>query len=1026
MRLTALICVIFAGTLRLEPCIVRPTFSYPPAVQQSQQHFPIVESRELSNKLVRGCDPLPSGQTIKSVIRSLPSRCFAVEVRPDEATQLIMDQPEDLEFHVRSSKAEIVIDGFEIENETATLQSPGLYRVEVRKVAPSARTVTFSMSRRPLPLQKAVAWQEAEIWATISKRSGKSEDIERSLKLWTDLGETGSIARTHLKEGLLMWSKPDFGAARAAFEKALELCRSIADPRCAAEAEGDSGAASRRLGDLERAEQRIEEAANDLHGLPNVEMEEAHNRSNLGLLFWESGDFNQAISTHDKARLILSGRSRKGYGIALNNLGLCYQSLGEYEKARLYFKAALIQFARSKSFPDTAKARMNLGRNYMLQGELRRAQTLLAQTLESSVTLKDPPTRADILRNLGQTFWREGKTDEARLRFEEALKIDREDGDRRGESSALHYLGLEAEKAGDISVARDLLQQAFEIRRECGLRDDAAESLFALASLEYNAGKLDAARDRAGEALKLLELVRNQVPGPALQASFYARKRQFFDLLVDIAMAPGTPEADAAGLLAAERGRSRALMDLLAERDLLKQIPADLKKRRDNIQKQLDYLSEILSKPGGSKNAELRERVQRLLAEDEGIQASIRELVSGEKLSQPLTNVTELQRQYLPPDSMVIEYSLGAQHSYMWLIEADRIRAFSLPPAAMIEAEARPAIQWFGEVQERQRSPDKQAAFVRAMKKLSTTLLGNLSGIQLPQRLILVPDGVLYRIPFADLKLPTASEPLGLSYDLVQVPSAAYLTVGRHPLPVAQFPQAILAIVDPVFSANDPRVHRRSRRSNSRLDLPRLVFTYEVPVIQSRTALNRHTILRSFDASRAKVAELPLADFAVLHFSTHAEIDDNIPELSTLVLSMIDRAGWPANGLLLPYELAQFPLNGSIVVLSACDTALGKQMPGEGMAGLTSSLLYAGASQLVVTLTKVDDEASSYFFSRVYSRFLTGSTNMEHSITLARRKMARSGRFSDPYYWAPFVVIGRPTDALDSRKSDSSSSSRRE
>jgi len=101
------------------------------------------------------------------------------------------------------------------------------------------------------------------------------------------------------------------------------------------------------------------------------------------------------------------------------------------------------------------------------------------------------------------------------------------------------------------------------------------------------------------------------------------------------------------------------------------------------------------------------------------------------------------------------------------------------------------------------------------------------------------------------------------------------------------------------------------------------------------------------------------------------------------------------------------------VVLSACDTALGKQVLGEGLMGFSSSLLYAGGSQLVLALTKIDAEASSQFLSDVYRYYLPGNNSMEHSITLARRTMAHSGRFSDPYYWASFVVIGRPTDTAN-------------
>src|SRR5262249_49885994 len=151
--------------------------------------------------------------------------------------------------------------------------------------------------------------------------------------------------------------------------------------------------------------------------------------------------------------------------------------------------------------------------------------------------------------------------------------------------------------------------------------------------------------------------------------------------------------------------------------------------------------------------------------------------------------------------------------------------------------------------------------------------------------------------------------------------------------------------------------------------------------------------LRSFAASRTGLAHIHPEYYAILHFSTHALIDDRVPELSRIVLSLVNQSGCPVDGYLHPYQLAQLHLDGSIVVLSACDTALGKQVMGEGMVGFSSSLLHAGASELVLTLTAVDAEASSYFLTDVYRRFLKGTTNMEHSMTLARRTMMHSRRF---------------------------------
>jgi CHAT domain-containing protein/Tfp pilus assembly protein PilF len=813
----------------------------------------------------------------------------------------------------------------------------------------------------------------------------------------------------------MLSKQSDPAGARVAYEKALELCGANFDTRCSAEAENNSGQMSSRLADFNNAQQRLEEAAKDWRKLADRE-NEGVTLSNLGLMLWQAGDFEQAIAFLNQAGELLRSRSTKGYGKALNNLSLCYQSLAEYERARGYFKSAASALERSKSLPDLVRTRINLGRNYMLDGDLQRAQRILESAAAEADKLSNLQTRADALRNLAQNLWRMGQLEPARARLELALEADRFDGDRRGQSSALHYLGLIAEKSGDTAMARSLLTQAIDLRREVGLRDDATESLFELASLEYHAEHLDAARDFTEQALTLIESVRSHAPNPTLRASYYSRKRRFFDLLVEIAMTPSNLNATADGLLAAERGRSRALMDLLASGSVLGPLPEDVAERHTNNQRQLDYLSNLLSSTPPDKDTDLRLRFQKLLDDDEALKDLIRGSLATQKLLQPLKSIEELQRELLSAESALLEYHLGARQSYLWCIDAHQIQVFTLPSAATIESEARPVVDGFGHILERRRSPSQRVAYNRALKKLSATLLGQLSTIHLPERLILVPDGVLHRVPFAALRLPDGVERLGLAHDLVQIPSATYLVVGAQPRPIQKFPQTILAITDPVFSANDPRVTgNRSQSQAANTDLARLPFDYEIETIESRVPRSRFRILRGFAASRATLRHLRTEDFGVLHFSTHALIDDRIPERSWIALSRVDRAGHPVEdmGLLHPYQLAQFHLSSSIVVLSACDTALGKQVLGEGLMGFSSSLLYAGGSQLVLTLTEVDGEASSRFLRNVYRQYLPGNNSMEHSITIARRAMAGSLRFSDPYYWASFIVIGRPANTAN-------------
>jgi CHAT domain-containing protein/tetratricopeptide (TPR) repeat protein len=913
-----------------------------------------------------------------------------------------------------------VVDGFDFGAETLTIVLPGKYRIEVRNIDPLFPSFSiFSMSRHAVALQQGSLWRAAEASATESKRTGKLSDITASLSRWKELNDVSAVARTYIMQGDAVRASDNFHGAREAYEEALRLCGS--DLRCAAEAANNSGSSSSRIGDLEAASQRLREAAAYWRGIFH-RLYEGRTLLNLGFLYWQSGDYEHAIEFLDQARHILEGRDASAYAQVQNNLGLCYQSLSEYEKSIAYFQPALAGFVARHEQRYAIRARFNLGRSYMLLGKLAIARDNFEHALGEAERISDLSAKAFVLDNLGQVLLKLRRWDEARTKLEQALTLHRSLRARRGEAIALHYLGIEAGERGDNEAARQSLTAAARIRQESGLRDDASESVFALAELEYRAGNFSTARELSGQAIALIETLRSKVPSPSLRASYYSRKRRFFDLLIDIAMAPANPADAGEGFLAAEQAHGRSVLDLIAQGAVGGKLSREQFDRRTAIRRQLAVLAQRLTDPDpprpneaarlaqDAKREGLRQNIQLLLGDDNQLDAEIRKALHLSALGRPLGSVAELQAS-LPTDSALLEYYLGERQSYLWLVLRESVQSFRLPPRSTIETLASRTANRFGQILDRRRSPQLQAAFEADLRRLSGVLLGSLRDTPLPARLILVLDGALHRVPMAALRLPNARESLGLSFDLVQAPSAAYLLAGRPPRPASSYPGAVLALADPVFSATDPRVNATAgSAATPRSNLPRLAFTAELDVLAARLSPTRLRVLKGFDAAPASLRRLKLGDFAVLHWSTHAFIDDRIPELSRVALSMVDRHGKPVDGYIRPHDFADFRLDGSIVVLSSCETALGKEVLGEGLAGFSSSLLSAGASQLVVALTKVDAEASSVFFAETYRRFFGPQpAGMEHALTEARRTLARSARWSDPYYWASFTIVGTPT-----------------
>jgi len=964
--------------------------------------------------LMGRCIELPTGQTLRCNLSSARPGCFLVKIEKGDAARLLVEQPVDLAISVTGPR-QFVADSFEFGFETATLAEPGNYTITLKPVEPTTKLLHLVMSASALPLQQALEWSAAEEMATRGKRNADAKQLLSALSLWNRLSDGSAAARTHLLLGDISFNR-DREAALGHYEEGRRLCLEARDTRCAAEAENNGGLVSQRLGDFDTADRRLKEALDGWRSISDP-LSQGRTLSNLGWLYWQSGDMQSAIAFFARARPLLQDRDPVGYAKVLNNLGLCYQSAAEFSTARNYFAQANAAFLRHASHRDAIRSRLNLGRNELLVRAASAIATLTAAESDAERS-GDSAVVADARNNLGQALIDRGQPQQAQLKLEQALEIDTRLGDRRAMASDLHYLGVTAAALHDTVSAGDFLQRALEMRTDCRLRDDAADSLYELARLERDGHHTEAARNFAAQSLSLLESVRRQVPSAALRATFYARRHRLIDLQVGLALSEATPEAAEKALLASEQGRGRALLDILAARGYEGKGPDDLSTRRERIERRIDLLSGRLSTAQPEEMSALRREVERLVAAGNEIEALMHSREAPSGFGKPLESVGELRRAGLPSDSALLEFHLGELESYLWWVDAEHVQVYRLPRKAVIDTQAGRIVREFGDILPRRRDPSKRRAFDRALTRLSTTVLGPLKGTRLPARLIVVPDGSLHGVPFAALSMPSTGAKLGLTSDLLQVPAASYLTIGRIPRPFTDFPATALVVADPVLSPSDPRVTRIAARVSAETDssFARLAFGAEITLLNNLLPSAKRMVLRSFSASRETLHSLPVQSFAMVLFSTHAVIDDQIPELSRVLLSSVDRAGRPIDGVLRPYQFGELRLEGSIVVLSACETALGKEVLGEGLAGFSSALFQAGAAQAVLTLTRVDAEASSEFLRRTFRQFLRSrGAGIEHAITVARRSMAFDARWSDPYYWASFVVAGRLGKTLNPR-----------
>jgi CHAT domain-containing protein len=375
------------------------------------------------------------------------------------------------------------------------------------------------------------------------------------------------------------------------------------------------------------------------------------------------------------------------------------------------------------------------------------------------------------------------------------------------------------------------------------------------------------------------------------------------------------------------------------------------------------------------------------------------------------------------------------------------LASFTLPKRSDIEQAARTVYELLTarnqnpkdepELQRDARLSRARAAYPAAAARLSGMILGPVSSLLPRKRLVIVSDGALQYIPFGVLPHPRRKDvddrPLIVEAEVVSAPSASALAqlrreiAGRRPAP-----KAVAVIADPVFEVDDPRVSRGREVANVRSgDNPRTAPTVLERSWVDVTSGENRKITRlpfsrqeanaiiaaappgsrfealSFRASRATAMSPDLAQYRFIHFATHGIVDSQTPALSGIVLSLVDQQGKPQDGFLRLWDIYNLRLPADLVVLSACQTALGKEVRGEGLIGLTRGFFYAGAARVIASMWSVDDGATAELMTHFYQGILNKGLTPAAAMRSAQIEMWRQKRWrGDPYYWGAFQLQG--------------------
>jgi CHAT domain-containing protein/Tfp pilus assembly protein PilF len=854
---------------------------------------------------------------------------------------------------------------------------------------------------------------------------------------------------------------------RGEYQKALDhLGESLSLLRRAGFADGEANALSNiglayaRQNENEKALEYYAQALPLLRRLGD-RFGEATTLGNIGEVHDDLGEPQKALDHYRRSlRLSRELGDRSGEVVTLNNLGVAYVQLGDLPKALDYLGQALLLAREVGDRFREATVLTNIASAHHRLGDHRKALEFYGRALPLLRELGYRYGEAYALTRMGAAFQALGETQKAMELLQQSLGLTRAVNDRRGEAAALRALGALHREGGESEPALQQLRAAVDLSRRVGDRAGEVIALGELARTWREEGNLAEARAQAEAALAIIESTRIKVASPELRASYFASVREIYELYVDLLMRLHEREPEggfsARALEASERSRARSLLELLDEGgvDIREGVEPELLGRERSSRHRLHSLlrrqMRLTSRePAEEQVADLDREIREATAAYEEAQAEIRAVsprYAALTRPQPLS-VTEIQRQVVDPATLLVEYALGKERSFVWAVTPETVRSHELPGRDELEQAAR-------QVYDRLTLPgggpgpggsrkaaetESKAAFRRSAAALAGMLLEPLRNDLADKRLLVVSDGALQYVPFAALPDPAnPAVPLVARHEVVSLPSASTLAALRRELPGRDPPPRTLAVLaDPVFDAEDERVKaaRTAKRTGAVAGaeaeagtgaeavaralrdvglatagegIPRLPFTRrEAMAILGLVSPQAARAALDFEASRATATDPELGQYRFVHFATHGFLNGVHPELSGIVLSLVGPGGEEQDGFLPTSEVFNLRLRADLVVLSGCRTALGKEIRGEGVVGLTRAFMYAGAPRVVASLWKVDDAATAELMKRFYEGMLGGERlRPAAALRAAQVSLWESRRWSSPSFWAGFVLQG--------------------
>jgi CHAT domain-containing protein/Tfp pilus assembly protein PilF len=908
--------------------------------------------------------------------------------------------------------------------------------------------------------RSAIGYDLSELASVVYSKGNFKQAIElaqEALQIHREINDEHGISSSLFILGNILNQKGDSEGGLELAQQALMISKKLNDSSLTFLNLNLIGNSNIRLGNLDDAKSYLEQALEIAKQSPDKDKLGMANL-NLGRVYWHRGNLQKALEHYDASLQIAeSTASTKGITANLNNLALVYLSQGAYAEALRCHQRALSIREKAKDKAMIPSSLANIGEVYFEMGDLQRALEYLKKALaldlgigeqhgigtdylgigdiyekydqhqlaienyrHAEKTFQDTKEKkglAQASNRLGNVYASLGMNEKALDYQQQAMSVADEIGDQKVISEIHRSLGTIYYKLENYDQANKNALEAIRISKEIGLSETLSASLYLNGLINKSAGEIDSAVDSMKESIAVIESARANLRLPEDKETFLKNRLDVYADLTALLVKSGK---NVEAFEYAERSRARSFLDLLAEAkiDPLSHLNAEFLERISDLYAKFAEAQKKIAK--GNTSADLKRKLRDLDEEYLDLMRDIRQENPGYA---DLTTVEPLRLNevydQLDDQTVLLEYSLGKKESFVFTVTKNNLAVYSLANEKVISDSIRELNDVIAKPEQVYETTEGahhkllQTAS-RLYQLLIQPAISQLSG---KQRLIIAPDGALNALPFEVLVTQKVNEKnikfaqvpyLVKNFEINYLPSASILSAIRqraNKIENQSLQKNLIGFADAVYSnpkevnANDNLGYfgmmNLSSLPGTRKELEAIAQLYPVGTVSTFFGMK---------ASESAFKSSQISQFKKLHFALHGEINQDRPEFSSLVFSA-DKNG-KEDGYLTLREILDLRLNADLVVLSACKTALGQQIRGEGIKSFARAFLYSGTPSVVVTLWNVSDQSTVEFMKSFYSNLEAKNMNKAAALKNARLKLIHSQFYNHPYYWAPFVLVG--------------------